>query len=435
MITVEVRMPGLEAPATLRRRMVFVLVMQCVVVLLCVGVTTAIAISVQERSIRDATVERALDVAQSLAALDQVRAGVQLEREAATDQLQPLADIVHEASGVDYVVIMDTHGVRITHPTPSERGGVVSTDPTEVLAGETYLGTQEGTLGPTLRAKVPIVVDGEVVGAVSVGILESEIAADFQAALWGLVPWVIASVVVGCLISAWLTSLIRRRVRRLEEEAREAEAQRRVASALRDQTHEFHTRLHVIRGLVDEGERDAALDYIGGIAPVAHAGDHSSGRSGVPRAAAIADPRARAIIDAATAQGQGPEQVPSCEVVVDEHSSAPPGILTDDDLMVLSNLLRNAVDAATSRVRVLLRADAERVHLVVDDDGPGIDPGSVARIFERGVSTKGTQRGVGLDLVRRAVGARGGTIEVGRSPEGGAQFTVDVPAAAAGVRA
>jgi two-component system CitB family sensor kinase len=420
-MTTEVHVRSSDAPSTLRRRMVFVLVMQCLVVLACVGVTTAIAIAVQERSIRDSTVERTLDVAESLAALDQVRAGVQLEREAATAELQPLSDIVQQASGVDYVVIMDTGGVRITHPTPSERGEVVSTDATEVLGGDTYLGTQEGTLGPTLRAKVPIMVDGEVVGAVSVGILESEIAADFQAALWGLLPWVIGSVIVGCLISAWLTSLVRKRVRRLEAEAREAEAQRRVAAALRDQTHEFNTRLHVIRGLVDEGDNGAALEYIGGIVPV---GAASTG-------VVLADSRARAIVEGvradATARGTS--------VDVDENSAAPAGVLTDDDLTVLSNLLRNAVDAAESRVRVLLRADEERVHLEVADDGPGIDPASVGRIFERGVSTKDSSRGVGLDLVRRAVGARGGTIEVGRSAEGGALFTIDMPSAAAEVRA
>ncbi len=405
-----------EARSELRGRVVFVLVMQCLVVLLCVGVTTAIAIGVQERSLRSATEERVLAVARSLAGLDQVRDALPLPREEATDLLQPLADLVTEASGVDYVVITDADGIRLTHPTPAERGQPVSTDPSDVLAGETFVGTETGTLGPTLRAKVPILDGTTVIGTASVGILESEIAADFTAAIGGLLPWVVGSVIVGCLVSALLTSLVRRRVRRLEGEARELLSQRRVAAALRDQTHEFHTRLHVVRGLVAEGDAAAALEYIAGLVPVTSASPRGH----------IADARARAILDAAVADLAARAGV----LEIAEQSAVAPAVLGDDDLLVLSNLCRNATEAARSRVSVLLLADADRLHLEVGDDGPGIDAAQIGRIFDRGMSTKGTQRGIGLDLVRRAVGARGGAIEVGRSPWGGALFTVDVPIAA-----
>ena len=80
---------------------------------------------------------------------------------------------------------------------------------------------------------------------------------------------------------------------------------------------------------------------------------------------------------------------------------------------------------------MVMRADHEGVHLVVDDDGPGVDAAVASRIFDRGVTTKpdvtGAGRGVGLDLVRRIVSSRGGTVEVGRSTLGGARFTVELP--------
>ena len=154
--------PTADAPP--RVRVALVVIVQCTIVLLCVLITTAVAAVVQERSLRTATAERVLDVSRSLAALDQVRAGVQAGTPAAASELQQLADLLEEAAGVDYVVITDADGIRLTHPTPGERGDPVSTDPAGVLAGEVFVGTETGTLGPTLRAKVPVY---DVVGRAS----------------------------------------------------------------------------------------------------------------------------------------------------------------------------------------------------------------------------------------------------------------------------
>ena len=402
-----------------RSRMLLVLVMQCAIVLLCVTVTTLFALWAQERSLRDATVDRVLDVARSLAELDQVIDGVAAPRAEATARLQPLADLVASASGVDYVVITDADGIRLTHPTPSERGRPVSTDPTDVLAGGIFVGTETGTIGPTLRAKVPVRDGDRVVGTASVGILESKIVADFTSITTSVLPWVAGSVVVGCLASAGVTMLVRARMRRLEGEARELQEQRRLAAALRDQTHEFHTRLHVIRGLVAEGETAAALDYVADIVPVA---------SVAVAGARLDDGKAQAVVDGAAAMATARGVV----VEVDSASEVLPDAMHDDDLLVLSNLCRNAVEAAAGRVHVMVRADEAGTRIVVADDGRGVDPSQVLRLFERGATSKGAGRGVGLDLVRRVVASRGGSVEVGSSRWGGALFCVDMPLRADG---
>ena len=401
-------------PGGARGRMILVLVMQCAIVLLCVSVATVFALWVQERSLREATIERVLDVAHSLAELDQVIVGVGGPRAEATAQLQPLADLVASASGVDYVVITDSEGIRLTHPTAAERGRRVSTDPSGVLAGEVFVGTETGTLGPTLRAKVPVRDGDRVVGTASVGILEGKIVADFASVTSSVLPWVAGSVVVGCLASAGVTMLVRGRMRRLENETRELHEQRRLAAALRDQTHEFHTRLHVIRGLVAEGETGAALEYVADIVPVA---------SPAEGAVVLGDARAQAIIDGAAAMAAERTVV----VAVDASSSAAPAVMDDDDLSVLSNLCRNAVEAAASRVKVTVSADEEGTRIAVADDGTGVDPSRIAQLFERGSTSKGTGRGIGLDLVRRVVASRDGTVEVGTSPWGGAVFIVEMP--------
>lgn len=408
------------APAPARTRLALLLVVQCAVVLACVLPTTLIAIAVQERSIRAATEERVLDVSQSLAELEQVQSAVRGDRDEAMAQLQPLADIIQKSAGVDYVVITDAAGIRLTHPTPSERGRPVSTDPSDVLGGEVFVGTEVGTIGPTLRAKVPVVWEGDVVGTASVGILESDIAAAFDSAVRGLLPWVIGSLIAGFALSALITVSVGRRVRSLEAGVRELETQRRVADALRDQTHEFHTRLHVIRGLVAEGETPAALEYIGGITTV------DAGSSG----AVIDDPALRGLLEGIADDARSASRI----LEIDESSSVPRGVLDDRDLVVVANLCRNALEASAHRARVHVLADADHVLIDVTDDGPGVPAEDVARIFQRGVSGKAEDRsrGVGLDLVRRHVGGRAGTITVSASDDGGARFTVDMPSAAAG---
>ncbi|KTS08071.1 ATP-binding protein [Microbacterium testaceum] len=400
--------------APVRVRLAVLLALQCTVVLVCVLTTTLVAMSVQERSIRAATEERVLDVATSLVELDQVQRAVLLDTAAATAELQPLADVVAAASGVDYVVVTDVRGIRLTHPNPAERGRTVSTDATAVLAGETFIGTETGTIGPSLRAKVPVRAADAVVGTASVGVLESEISRSFDEAVGGMLPWVAGSIVLGVVLSGLLTAALRRRVRRLEADARELETQRRISGALRDQTHEFHTRLHVIRGLVAEGETGEALTYIGGLAPVA---------SGLP----IDDPALRALLDGLVSEFPG--------LRVDPASLVPRGSVDDEVLTVLGNLVRNAAEAAGpgGQIDVLVLAGDERLTIDVADDGPGVAPADVARIFDRGVSSKAAAgRGVGLDLVRRIAGARGGSVTVGRSASGGARFTVELPQA--GVR-
>jgi sensor histidine kinase regulating citrate/malate metabolism len=424
--------PRASSPQT-RTRLAILLVVQFAVVLVCVLVTTFIAIAVQERSIRSATAERVLDVSESLAGLAQVKTAVQGDRDAAMRELQPLADLIEEAAGVDYVVVTDAEGIRLTHPTPSERGLPVSTDPSDILAGETFVGTEIGTIGPTLRAKVPVIDGSDIVGTASVGILESDISTAFDAAVRGLLPWVVGSLLAGFALSGVITAFVGRRLRRLEQGVRELETQRLVAAALRDQTHEFHTRLHVIRGLVADGEAREALDYIGGIVPVDSSGLAPADAAGTVsrHAPALEDAALRALLDglATDAAAAG------AHLDIDPETSVPRGVLDDGDLSVIANLCRNALEAVgpEGRVHVLVRADEGRILIDVSDDGPGIETADLARIFQRGVSTKtGGDRGVGLDLVRRHVRARSGDVTVGTSDLGGARFTVEMTVAGVG---
>lgn len=191
------------------------LVLQALIVFLVTLATGIVAGAFQEQALREAYKDRMQAVAQSIAALPVVLSAFDDEQPATT--IQPIAEVIREASDLAYVVVANEDGIRYSHPNPDRIGEKVSTDPSIPLAGEVYVGTQTGTLGTSWRVKVPIRDgDGEVIGTASVGILESELNEEFTANLAWLISAMLAAAVLGVFGSAWVTSIIRRRIYRLE---------------------------------------------------------------------------------------------------------------------------------------------------------------------------------------------------------------------------
>lgn len=145
--------------------------------LLVVAMSALVSVYLTSKQIDREFEERSLTVASSVAALPEVRAAV---AEGDPDEvLQSLAESVRIAAGADFVVITDAEGVRFSHPNTDRIGERVSTDPGPALAGQRWSGTQRGTLGVSVRGKVPIFgPDGRtVIGIVSVGFLRDEVSA------------------------------------------------------------------------------------------------------------------------------------------------------------------------------------------------------------------------------------------------------------------
>jgi len=109
---------------------------------------------------------------------------------------------------------------------------------------------------------------------------------------------------------------------------------------------------------------------------------------------------------------------------------------------VITNLVFNARDAITGngtiRISVSLAGtsgdggtDAELVRISVCDDGPGIPPHHLDRIFEPLFTTKRNGTGLGLAIARRLMEGQGGALTAENRPERGAAFHLLVPAAEA----
>jgi two-component system, NtrC family, sensor histidine kinase AtoS len=96
---------------------------------------------------------------------------------------------------------------------------------------------------------------------------------------------------------------------------------------------------------------------------------------------------------------------------------------------VLENLIRNAVEAIPESGSIRLTASRveDRIELAVADDGPGIPPQDLERIFEPLFTTKRTGTGMSLAISKRLVEAHGGALRVATVPGQGATFTISLP--------
>ncbi|MCI0586945.1 MAG: HAMP domain-containing histidine kinase [Planctomycetes bacterium] len=104
---------------------------------------------------------------------------------------------------------------------------------------------------------------------------------------------------------------------------------------------------------------------------------------------------------------------------------------------VFLNLLLNSADALEARpagerrIEVAIRREGSAVVATVADDGPGMDPAKVPRVFDLFFTTKPKGTGLGLPMVYAVVRDHGGTIEIGNRPRGGFEVTMRFPAHAA----
>jgi signal transduction histidine kinase len=110
--------------------------------------------------------------------------------------------------------------------------------------------------------------------------------------------------------------------------------------------------------------------------------------------------------------------------------SGDPARLRQLIVILVDNAVRHTPRGGSVRVRV--RGDEREAVVEVDDDGAGIRPEDMPRVFERfwrapGAAGGGT--GLGLAIAKSIVDLHDGRIEVTNRPEGGARFLVRLPAA------
>lgn len=283
--------------------------------------------------------------------------------------------------------------------------------------------------GSTKQRALPLLVGGDRVGTLLVG----RDAA--TGGLEGLVP------ALGALMDA------RRRRTALGEQQIETEALRRSdalkTALLRAVSHDLRSPLTAVRAAaggvdsptIDEAQRRelaevirTETDRLTGL--VQDLLDLSRLESGT------AEPRREPcsleeVVDAAVASAGLHEE--SIDVRLPEDL---PAVLVDAAQIerVVSNLLANAARHGSNGSPIAVTADAagERVHLRIRDQGSGIGPEDLSRIFEpfyRGGDAHGHGSGLGLAIAKGFAEGNGGRLWAQSRPNEGSTFTVDLQVA------
>lgn len=180
--------------------------------------------------------------------------------------------------------------------------------------------------------------------------------------------------------------------------------------SLRANIHEFKNNLHVILGLIQLEEYSQAKEYILKIQKVQE--------DNLIEFSQIKDPYVRALLLSRKLVAK--ER--NIDFVLDEHSNlyCEHEIVESEDIVtILGNLIENAYEACTEneikdkKVEVIMHEDERKISILVSDNGIPLKLNE-SNIFFEGISSKGTNRGTGLYLVKNRVDLYDGNITISK---------------------
>ena len=242
---------------------------------------------------------------------------------------------------------------------------------------------QEVNLITILTNRVPVIVNGKIVGAIATFREKTEI----------------------------------------KELAEQLTGVKLYAEALRTQAHEFMNKLHVISGLIQMKDYQRVSLYITNIV------DHQQSEVEFV-VSRFKDPVLAGFIlgKLSFARESG------CEFIIEGEGFLPEphqqGV-THEVVTILGNLIDNSLDAVADRLlkKMTLRFDYfdEFLVLEIHDTGPGIDEEVINSLCVKGYSTKGENRGFGLYLVQRSLETLKGQLEIHSQKGKGTTFIVTIP--------
>ncbi|GGJ46147.1 ATP-binding protein [Deinococcus roseus] len=469
--------------------------------------------------------QKALAISRMVATLPQVKE--HLTQRDAVQVINPLVNALQKQVDADFIVVGNRQGIRVAHPLPDRIGQpMVGGDNDEPFAGKEIINTAKGSLGDSIRGKVPVFgVRNQVIGVVSTGYLLPNLRSLALQVTLSLLPWFGVSLLTALIGSLWVGGRIKAAMHDLEPEqiaslvdqhrtvldaiedavlvvqegggvvlmnpkaqehfpqakelpvpleqiwpeigdllqdkrervqnapvglsglpvlvtiypiagqqvitfrdqreimqvAAELTSVQRYTDLLRAQTHEFQNLLHILAGLIQLRHHDEALQLIQ---------QQSTQHGEIQNALGdVQFSKLKALLLGKYAYAREK----NVRFVLE-----PGSVLTsdweqthaDEILLVTGNLIENALEAVAGQekaeVRVFIGEDPEGLQIEVTDNGRGVPPELAQTIFQRGFSTKGEGRGLGLSLVQQHLNARGGTIKTYRKDQH-THFLVSIP--------
>ncbi|MCQ8213540.1 GHKL domain-containing protein [Cetobacterium somerae] len=202
--------------------------------------------------------------------------------------------------------------------------------------------------------------------------------------------------------------------------AKELTSINNVINGFRENNHEFKNQLQVISGLIQLKKYDLVQEYMKNLensnmkilTEIANISDYYILGILIGKFSVIKEKGILFTID-------------QDSVLFREHGS----ITSLDIITIVSNLLENAIEALekskteNKQIELLLLEDEDSIQITVFDNGLKIDPIIKEKMFERYVSSKGENRGIGLSLVKSKIELYNGRFIL-EEVEGGKYFTI-----------
>jgi len=205
--------------------------------------------------------KRALKVSQTVALIPEIQEDLE-KGDLKQSRIQEIAEKIRKEVGAEFVVVGDVDSKRYSHPVPERLGKhMVGGDNVRALKyGQSYVSKATGTLGPSLRGKVPVFnLKGEVIGIVSVGYLIDNINTIIRGYQMKIVSMLVAVVLFGVAVTIKITNEFKKAIFGLEP--------REIASLLQERTATLETVREGIMAVDGEGRittvNQAAISILG----------------------------------------------------------------------------------------------------------------------------------------------------------------------------
>jgi two-component system, CitB family, sensor kinase len=278
-----------------RRLSTQILVLQLAIIVIVVSGSFAVAFLRARHNLDRQAAQESLAIARVVAASPEITSAFTAPHPARV--IDPIAEHMRRSTGAAFIVVANRQGVRYSHPDPKQIGKSLLHDPgepvTAVLAGQTQVAVQTGSLGRSMRAKVPLRnAKGRIIGLVSVGVLETAVGEELVDEL----PSIAIPLLLVLVLGAVGVLLLARRVRRqtfgldVEEIATLVEQREAMLHAVREGAITVDARGRITL-LNDEAKRLLELD---------------DSVLGQPLAGVVPDGRVREVL---TGQVEGPDQM------------------------------------------------------------------------------------------------------------------------------
>ena len=196
--------------------------------------------------------------------------------------------------------------------------------------------------------------------------------------------------------------------------------------SLREQSHHFMNKLHVLQGLIELKSYEEVEKYITYLKQDYHEKiGHITENIKVPSIAGFLLAKAR------ESRNKDIQLVVDSDSLLYQHNGLE--TIYNELLIILGVLIDNSIDALENKndgkiiVYLYLNLEEKVLLCSVEDNGAGIKEVDKERVFERGYSTKGENRGYGLEAVETIVKKYNGLIDVDSKENKGTKFNIEIP--------